>query len=316
LKEKNYIKKNYFHFDTPVHISKVKNRIIDSNYIANHSFYPLIHYTDQTHRYSTDSTKWIEDGRPYIIKEREIKYAGHFDGFIYRYYAEELNCFYNKYLIKHDLDDVSIAYRNNKSGQSNISFAAEIIRSIYQIEDAYIFVSDFKGYFDTLDHELLLSRLSFLLGYKKLPKDWWNVWRSISKYGYVKKRDIEEYFRPEHELRQMKKKRFIESDKDLRNFMQTKKVFSNKSRLGIPQGTPISAVLANVYAIDLDKKISELIREHNGIYRRYSDDLIIILPKSSKIKEDFFSAIVDKIGSIVRENKLKFWTYVNILDTI
>ena len=47
---------------------------------------------------------------------------------------------------------------------------------------------------------------------------------------------------------------------------------------GIPQGSPISGVLANVYMLDVDKIINDFVSGYNGLYMRYSDDFIIALP--------------------------------------
>ena len=46
---------------------------------------------------------------------------------------------------------------------------------------------------------------------------------------------------------------------------------------GIPQGNSLSGVLANIYAIDFDRRLAELSKEFNGFYQRYSDDFIIVL---------------------------------------
>ena len=52
----------------------------------------------------------------------------------------------------------------------------------------------------------------------------------------------------------------------------------NKSGFGIPQGAPISAVLANIYMIDFDQALNDYVQSQNGLYLRYSDDFIVILP--------------------------------------
>ena len=50
-----------------------------------------------------------------------------------------------------------------------------------------------------------------------------------------------------------------------------------KIQVGIPQGLPISAVLANLYLLDFDKNIlDKVVKGKGGFYRRYSDDIIII----------------------------------------
>ena len=52
---------------------------------------------------------------------------------------------------------------------------------------------------------------------------------------------------------------------------------------GIPQGSPISGILANVYMLDVDKQINDAVNELGGMYIRYSDDFMIILPDAPEI---------------------------------
>jgi len=52
----------------------------------------------------------------------------------------------------------------------------------------------------------------------------------------------------------------------------------NNEGKGIPQGSPISAVLANLYMLEFDKIVNEFVTGHGGLYRRYCDDLLIVLP--------------------------------------
>jgi len=47
---------------------------------------------------------------------------------------------------------------------------------------------------------------------------------------------------------------------------------------GIPQGSPISGILANVYMLEVDKQINDAVSNLGGMYIRYSDDFMIILP--------------------------------------
>lgn len=53
------------------------------------------------------------------------------------------------------------------------------------------------------------------------------------------------------------------------------------------QGSAISAVMSNIYMIRFDKIVNDLITSNNGIYRRYSDDIIIIIPNLSKAMETY-----------------------------
>ena len=113
------------------------------------------------------------------------------DGYIFKYYGDLLNNKYNEICANKGIDNVSLAYRNNKEGQNNIHFAAEVIQFITDQQQAFIFVSDFKSYFDNLDHAILKGKLISALGKSQmLSNDWWNVFKHITKYSWVEKSDI------------------------------------------------------------------------------------------------------------------------------
>ena len=65
---------------------------------------------------------------------------------------------------------------------------------------------------------------------------------------------------------------------------------------GIPQGSPISAVLANIYMLDADALIYQAVMKCKGFYMRYSDDFIVVLPGKNQI--DTFKSIIDIINAI------------------
>jgi RNA-directed DNA polymerase len=52
----------------------------------------------------------------------------------------------------------------------------------------------------------------------------------------------------------------------------------NDQQIGIPQGSPISALLSNVYLLDFDRQMSVIASRTGGLYRRYSDDILWICP--------------------------------------
>lgn len=307
LSEKDYPVRGYFHLDYPVHISEVESYVQNPKKIANHSFFPLLAYEQKNDRYVYDEADYTH-GRPYKENPRPIKYAGHLDGYIYRYYAGKLNDAYNQWCVTYGIDDHSIAYRINKKGKSNIEFAAEVISYIHKNENAFILVGDFKSYFDSLNHQLLKKKICQVLDTEYLPADWFNIFKSVTNYGYVEKEKIEEYFGDEQVLRHQGYRKFTVKKK-FSNFRKKNLIQSNKyQNKGVPQGVPISAVMANLYAIDFDYKIKTIVEKYNGIYRRYSDDFIIVIPESGKgIKETKkkFDKIVNKLNNAVEKNKLE-----------
>ena len=82
----------------------------------------------------------------------------------------------------------------------------------------------------------------------------------------------------------------------------------------------ISAVYANIYMIDFDKKINDFITSQKGIYRRYCDDIIIVVPityselqnkKNEKITK-FIYDVRDSIPNLeLNEDKTEHFFYDN-----
>ncbi|MGU3471874.1 reverse transcriptase domain-containing protein [Paenibacillus sp. D51F] len=292
--------KPFPHFDTRIPVTKnVRKNIQNSSYISSHSFYPFIHYTITTRKFKKE--KVLTEP-----KKREIYYASHMDGYIFKYYGECLNNLYNKACLDRGLDTVSLAYRNNKEGRSNIHFAAEVIKFISEQEQAFIFVSDFSKYFDNLDHKLLKERLQLVLGEgPKLPPDWWNVLKHLTKFNWVDKEllinDLKRYkgWTSDRENRE----RYY-TPAEFRQFRKRVRIECNPLSKGIPQGTAISVVLANVYAIEFDEVINTYVTGLGGIYRRYSDDIIVVIPIKAG-KSDNISDHTSFIEEAVRQNKIE-----------
>ncbi|WP_271001694.1 reverse transcriptase/maturase family protein [Listeria seeligeri] len=285
LDRTKYKTKNYLHFDHRVKIENVEGYVTNHLKIGNHSFLPLI-------RYVTSFEKRIEeknpdfDNRPIKPKNRVIMYAGHMDNFIYKYYAEVLNEeYYNKFCIENGIDDCVSAYRNNKAGKSNIDFAAEIINQTVEYEKAYVLVGDFTNYFDKINHELLKKHLAEVLNMPRLQKDWFNIFHSITKYGYYKKECLNKKIGSDDSFKHRNKKSYFENISDFRAFQKNNKTQHNTNKFGIPQGSAISAVFANIYASEFDKKLKNIADECFGVYRRYSDDFILVIPNSKMVNE-------------------------------
>mgnify|MGYP002395339215 CR=1 FL=1 len=66
--------------------------------------------------------------------------------------------------------------------------------------------------------------------------------------------------------------------------------------LGVPQGSPISATLANIYMLAADNAINKFVISHHGLYMRYSDDFLIALPDNY---QSDFSECYENIKSML-----------------
>lgn len=295
-----YKPKQYKHIDKRISFDKVKNYVLNPLCVARHSFLPFIHYDLVTKKYS----KQLKSGETRgVLKEkrRSIYYAGHLDSYIYRYYSDMLNEKYDIWSVENNIDDMSVAYRKNKQSQSNIHFAANAISKIFESKSSIVFVGDFENYFDTLDHFFLKKRLMSVLKVDQLTKDWYNVFKSVTKFGYLSKEKLEQE-------ETGAKGAYFHNLQEFRDFRKVHKVQNNKKLFGIPQGSPISGVLANIYAIDFDIKMSSIAAQYNGFYQRYSDDFILILPLKigswSKIN-DFKEIILNRIEELSNINKIR-----------
>lgn len=295
----NYTSKSYKHIDKKISFDKVKNYAITPSSVARHSFLPFIHYQAISDKYNQQSSN-IKN-RPIKRKERSIYYSGHLDSYIYRYYSDTLNKFYNQYAKDIGIDGNSVAYRTNAPHRSSINFSAEVFAFLSSISSGIILVGDFTSFFDNLDHHLLKIRLQKVLEVPRLSPDWYNVFKSLTKFGYIERDELEKI--PEEIVQNGKGHHsYFKTISDFRAFQKYYKTKYNKEKFGIPQGSALSGVLANVYSIDFDRDMSNLAKMYNGLYKRYSDDFILILSTSEdglveKLKKD--------IANLAHQNKIK-----------
>lgn len=266
-----YKDKFYTHFDRKKYHRDYQQRVQNIYWVSKHGFYPFIHFQMTCNKYTNDS-----NGNKYIKeKNRDIYYAAHIDRFIYEYYGNRLNNRYNEYMKANGISRASTAYRNCTPGKCNIDFAKEVFEFIVKSKSAYVFVGDFSKFFDKLDHKYLKEKIKCVTGEKALDEADYAIYKNITKFSYVEADDIEsEKGLLRRDMRKWDK--YFETD-DFRE-LKKKHLHKNSKDYQIPQGSSISAVYANVYMIDFDKKINDYVTTHKGIYRRYCDDVIIAVP--------------------------------------
>ena len=300
-------KKRYSHFDYRTNISKVKVDITNPEYVATHGFYPFIHYTIEMIKYNKKKGKQK--------KTRDICYAAHVDRCIYQYYAYILNWHYNKILKEKDIDQVPVAYRTDLH-DSNIQSAHKAISFIRKSANCYVMIGDFTNFFDNLDHKYLKKQWCKLIGKNMLPDDHYAVFKNVTRYSKWELEDIlkiNDLPNTDKGIRKLNRQSRVLSDEQFKN--NKKCIVKNCSTYGVPQGSPISAVLANIYMLEADELINKIVLKHDGFYMRYSDDFIVVIPYSEEKKYNVFNQIIGIIGGIPNltlENKKTQFFHVDI----
>ncbi|OUL60726.1 reverse transcriptase domain-containing protein, partial [Flavobacterium sp. AJR] len=239
--------------------------------------------------------------------------------------------------------------KGSEKGKANMHFAKECFDEIKKRsinDDVAVLAIDLKSFFSTLDHSYLKKQWTKLIGEEQLPPDHYNVFKSCTKFKYILKDDL----RIGKNSRKGKKKPFDESklanirkNKGYRCFFETNEemrkaitegnlpIYSNqfyrkvenknqtkflnrKINVGIPQGLPISAVLANIYLLEFDNEILDYITDkHNGFYRRYSDDILIVCSKESISEIEKFSyELINKFNIKISAEKTERFIFKNV----
>lgn len=269
-KQRHHHGADYTHFDHRISLDRCWETISDPYRVATHGFYPLIHYTKLVNR--------MKDGKPTDPKTRDICYAAHLDSWILRYYAWQLNERYNQRLLHEGLYDVAVAYRTDLH-KSNIDFSKTAFEFIDAHAPCHVIVGDFHDFFGHLDHRYLKERLCDLLQVTYLPADHYNIFHNITRYSYWERLDLLHANGLEDTSADIKTFNHMDLAVDPEYFHTHKdQIHCHKGSYGIPQGTPISAVYANIYMLSFDQKIKQLMDQANGMYMRYCDDFIVILP--------------------------------------
>lgn len=307
-----YKDKFYTHFDTKKSYKQFRSKVENIHWVGKHGFYPFIHFDIGFSKYISDS----EGVKHKKTKVRNIYYAAHIDRFIYEYYGNRLNNQYNCYVKEHGINRAVIAYRNCTPGKCNIHFAREVFEFIVKCKDAYVFVGDFSQFFDRLNHKYLKKMIRHILEDKSLDDADYAIFKNITRFSYINASDIEN---EKGSLR--RDMRYLNKYFETKEFQDVKKRYLKKNTKDyqIPQGSSISAVYANIYMIEFDKKINDFITSHNGMYRRYCDDIIMVVPMMTdkEIQKDydkeidgFIYGVRDQIPNLIlNEDKTEHYFY-------
>ncbi|MBY5608747.1 reverse transcriptase [Rhizobium leguminosarum] len=316
--------RRYPHFDPVISVDEAAAIATNPTQVAEHTFYPFL-------KYNEGWTAFAKKGTFGRRKDRPIRYAARLDSCIYSYYRYLLSEPYEQKLLAEGLTNSVIAYRrilksNGRGGQSNVEFALSAVDAIRSLGNCCTLALDISSFFESLDHVRLREVWGDLLGVSRLPEDHFRVYQAITKYAYVEleeayerlgfygeKKDGHGKTRPGF-LRSLKEmpiqlcdgrsfRAKIASDGGLPSIIKT-----NKEGMGVPQGAPLSDLLANAYLLEFDKFVRDLCAKVGGTYFRYSDDILIVAPISVEKAldmEEHVRAAISALGKglVIKEAK-------------
>ncbi|MEZ5816554.1 MAG: reverse transcriptase domain-containing protein [Hyphomicrobiaceae bacterium] len=279
--------KKYPHFDAPLSVEEATALATDPARVLSHAFYPLLLFREE----------WWPFGRKakaHEKKSRKIRYAARGDAYIYSYYRHLLSEHYERRLVELGITDNVIAYRKisatpHGGGKCNIHFADEAFTAVARLGNCCAVALDISKFFESIDHDRLKKIWCDLLGVERLPGDHWAVFKAITRYAEVD-RDLAyqrlgfahrrrngswEYHKSKREMPLQ-----LCSPSDFRSKIAGTDglIKPNENAYGIPQGAPLSDLLANAYLMDFDAQMTRYVRDRGGVYLRYSDDILIVLP--------------------------------------
>ncbi|WP_417236098.1 reverse transcriptase domain-containing protein [Bizionia paragorgiae] len=312
--------------------SKLKKLVSDSSLksVSQHSFLPFVKILTKTPRY-----RYQKKHQLYGLetKIRPIAFASHFDTYLYAFYSYVLTEKYQDYIIKKGFSDSVLAYRTDLNGKCNIQFAKQafddVRKHFTKNGECAVIALDITGYFDNIDHFTLKEKWCKIIDEKELPIDQYKVFRSLTKYNYVRMDSILKHFK----VNLKEKKKAGERWQTLLDLIPDSiagKTFKNKFDLirnrrllvtnqpkkmkdgtveyrGIPQGSSMSALLSNIYLIDFDKWLFDLGKKNNFKYYRYCDDLLIVCDTNyAKTINDLVLKEIKKYKLVIQDKKTEY----------
>ena len=282
-------KQGYKHFDAPLKSKDCERLVSDPDAVSKHAFFPFLRLDIVRPRIKRLATGKLQKSS----KVRDIRYASHADAAIYAYYNFVLAELYERALALEGLQENVIAFR--QLGKSNVEFAKEAFDWVAANTPCTALGFDVKDFFGSLDHALLKSAWAGLLGEAALPSDHYAVYRSLTRHASVELIEARKALGISRSALE-KKEKICEAVEFRSSIRAAGLIQVNGSGKGIPQGSPMSALLSNVYMLSFDKEMSEAARFVGGYYRRYCDDILVVV-KAEHVT-DFKQLVEDKLAAL------------------
>lgn len=301
-----YKARGYRHFDSPIGVKPAVALATSPDRVAAHSFLPFIAYKKSVPRYLRRKRL---PGQPRLTgtveyKERAIAYASHADSAIFSFYSHTLENLYETCLHQRGLNECVLAYRKFPDKRCNIDFAHEAYQQINGNTHNLALAFDIEKFFDTLQHSRIKQAWSDVLGKEALPPDHYKVYRAITRYAQVDREALYDtlsikpgcnYRSQEPLCTPLLFRSVVRGEGLIRN---------NTSSIGIPQGSPISAVLSNLYMLPFDETVKKFCDANDAVYYRYSDDILIICRQDMEaLTETMIDTEIQKLGLTIQPKK-------------
>jgi RNA-directed DNA polymerase len=284
--------RNYTHFDYALSKDNRKTFEITDEQIVTHSFWPLLGFAKKERRAKKDKQGSLVISH----KTREIKFGSHTDAAVLQWHTACLSQHYEKAICLHGINDCVLAYRSGMG--DNITQARDLFNEIKSIGHCTAIALDISRFFDNIDHEMLLQNLKMIVNVERLPNAYFKIFERMTKFEYVDadvlKARLKRIRTPTGRL--CTPLQFRNIVKPVGNSL----IKTNTECFGIPQGTPLSGLYANISMFAFDRKMSRYVGKKGGIYRRYSDDIALVIPASINLP-----TVLRYIKSEIRKSKLQ-----------
>lgn len=189
-------------------------------------------------------------------------------------------------IITFDIKDFFPSINHHKLFDSLLSLLKSYFKNISPLH------LKIKSSYKNLVNKILnkkIQRWKSSIAENRLPEDLYKIFRAVTQYACI---DLQHLKKPdnkrlltEEKLSEISKKgieAFFANPKEMREYLRENKIIIHKNKeRGIPHGLPISSLFANIYMKSFDEAILNELRQINPkfLYRRYSDDMIVVLPK-------------------------------------
>ena len=269
-----YRNRSFLHFDSPISLENAQ-AIVTPESVRSHAFLPFIYFEKKISRKQREEAKVNPQDKR---KVRLIMYASHWDSHIYSFYAYKIQKLYEE-RVEYYCSESIIAYR--RLGKTNIHFAKDVFEYIKERRVGVAIAKDVKKFFGNLRHDILKWQWQSLLNLPSLPDDHYRVFKSLTRFSFIRKDEIFPHREPSDYRR-------ILSIQEMRSLIRSGDIVPefNGERsanggikwktFGLPPGAPICALLSNIYMLDFDMLLTRKANEKNALYRRYCDDILLV----------------------------------------